>query len=306
MSIEEEILDILEEKDTEKLKRYILTMLRPEKIDLISEEDFKKYFVITESTRTLAKILTAICKLPENMKMIITGEKGVGKTSSLRYIFHILKKHINVSLIEIPEQINDNFDKNCFFVVDNFEINIGNLINSIAKKLREKTYCVEIRPFWVLKGLQDNIIDESWQIVVLLPPRENEIREMVKKRFGEPTTIYRNPLLTLLSQVKSSKELGIHLHDTVRKQKGTKQKILWTLTSNEEGLFVKEIAEKIGRSPATISRHLKELEEERLIRAERIGKRVFYRLTSIGVRVFVEETIVDELLRKYGSRIYAI
>jgi len=306
MSIEEEILDILEEKDTEKLKRYILTMLRPEKIDLISEEDFKKYFVITESIRTLAKILTAICKLPENMKMIITGEKGVGKTSGLRYIFHILKKHINVSLIEIPEQINDNFDKNCFFVVDNFEINIGNLINSIAKKLREKTYCVEIRPFWVLKGLQDNIIDESWQIVVLLPPRENEIREMVKKRFGEPTTIYRNPLLTLLSQVKSSKELGIHLHDTVRKQKGTKQKILWTLTSNEEGLFVKEIAEKIGRSPATISRHLKELEEERLIRAERIGKRVFYRLTSIGVRVFVEETIVDELLRKYGSRIYAI
>ena len=305
MDIEEELIKILAEEDTEKLRRYVMAILRPEKIDLISEEDFSKYFIITESIRTLAKILTAMCKLGESVKIILSGERGVGKTTSLRYIYHVLKKHLRIAIVEILEQLNDAIDKDCAFIIDNEEMNLGTL-TKISNRADSKTLCIELRPYWVLQGLETGFFNDKWQVIILLPPKESEIRDIVRKRFGDTSHVLKNPLLTLLSQIKSSRELGLHLYDVVRKQKGTKQKILWALTSNENGLFVKEIAKIVNRSPATISRHLKELEEEKLIRAERIGKRIFYRISSVGVRVFTEETIIDEILRKWGSKVFAI
>ncbi len=305
MDIEEELIKILAEEDTEKLRRYVMAILRPEKIDLISEEDFSKYFIITESIRTLAKVLTAMCKLGESVKIILSGERGVGKTTSLRYIYHVLKKHLRIAIVEILEQLNGAIDKDCAFIIDNEEMNLGTL-TKISNRADSKTLCIELRPYWVLQGLETGFFNDKWQIIILLPPKESEIRDIVRKRFGDTSHVLKNPLLTLLSQIKSSRELGLHLYDVVRKQKGTKQKILWALTSNENGLFVKEIAKIVNRSPATISRHLKELEEEKLIRAERIGKRIFYRISSVGVRVFTEETIIDEILRKWGSKVFAI
>lgn len=304
MSIEEELQKIILEQDREKIRRYLLAILRPEKIDLVSREDFNKYFVITEKIRTFAKVITAICKLHEKKLVIVTGERGVGKSTVLRYLYYVLKNFMKVSIIEIPEKIA-NIDGECGFIIDNGFVTLD-LINKVHIS-NEKTIFVEMRPYWVLQLLSSKRFNEEIeQVIILMRPQENEIKEIVKRRFGDIPRIVNNPLLALLSQVKSEKELGLDLMEIIRKQKGTKLRILWALTSSDKGLFVKELSELLKKSPATISRHLKELEELRLVRAERIGKKIFYRISTIGAYIFVEETIIDEILRNWENQVFLI
>ncbi len=305
MSLEKEIIKILMEEDKEKLKRYIMAVLKPEKIDIISEEDFEKYFVITDSISTLAKILTAMCKLKERAVNVITGPRGVGKTTTLRYIFFLLKKHTKVALFSSIGQLLNARGDECIFIIDPLE-SLRQIIGTIKMVEKFASVYIELPPYLVLRGFEQGVFEDSWQIMILLPPRESIIREIVKRRFGEASQVVRNPLLSLLLQIRSREELGINLEDAVKKLRGTKQRILWTLTARENGMCVKEISEMVGRSPATISRHLKELEEDRLLRGERTGKKMFYRISTIGVRVAAEETIVEEILRKWGSRVFVI
>ncbi len=305
MNIEEEIQKIILEKDTEKIKRLLLAILRPEKIDLISREDFNKYFVITDKIRTIAKVFTAICKLHEKALVILTGQRGVGKTTTLRYLYYVLKNYMKVSMIDMPEKI-DNAAGECIFVLDNNYVNSDFILSPLGN-LDNKTIFVESKPYWVLQLLEKKNFDKkAWQIMILMPPKESEIKEIVKKRFGSVPRVVNNPLLALLSQIKSEKELGLDTVEIIKKQRGTKLRILWALTSNTKGLFVKELSKILTKSPATISRHLKELEELNLVRAERIGKRIFYKISTVGGVIFTEETIIEEILRNWGNKVFII
>lgn len=304
MEIEAEIQKIIREKDTEKIKRLLLAILRPEKIDLVSREDFNKYFVITDKIRTIAKVFTAICKLHESELVILTGQRGVGKTTTLRYLYYVLKNYMKVSIIDVAEKLGE-VDSECMFVLDNSFVNLDFIMS--MSNIDSRTIFIESKPYWVLELLKKKIISEKkWQVMILMPPKEIEIKEIIKKRFGSGPHAINNPLLALLSQIKSEKELGLDLRDIIRKQKGTKLRILWSLTSNKDGLFVKEISKRLNKSPATISRHLKELEELNLVRAERVGKRIFYKISTIGGIIFVEETIIEEILRNWSNKVFVI
>ncbi|MHA1664657.1 MAG: helix-turn-helix domain-containing protein [Candidatus Njordarchaeales archaeon] len=305
MSLEEEIEKILVEEDKERIKRYLWSILKPEKIELVRKEELLEYFVPTNTSRTLAKIIAASCKLKENIRTIITGPKGAGKTTILRYIATILKKRMNVEILNQPSKIK-KIDSDCIFLFDNGENAVDKII-SWSSRLDNIPIIVEMRPYWVFKGLENNLFnDSSWQILIINYPSENEIREIVRRRFNEVSEISRNPLLSLLLQIRGAEEIGLPLVSKVKALKGTKLRMLWVLTSSDTGMFLKVIAEKVEKSQATISRHLRELERENLITSERVGRKIFYKISYPAVYVKIEESIIEEINRRWSTNIFII
>jgi DNA-binding transcriptional ArsR family regulator len=70
---------------------------------------------------------------------------------------------------------------------------------------------------------------------------------------------------------------------------GTRLTLLWCLHDRE--LSVGELAEAVGKSPASVSQHLAKLRLARLVQTRREGNTIFYRLDSEHARQLVLDGI---------------
>jgi DNA-binding transcriptional ArsR family regulator len=69
----------------------------------------------------------------------------------------------------------------------------------------------------------------------------------------------------------------------------TRVRLLWALLDAERS--VNELAEAVGKAPATVSQHLAKLRMARLVRTRRQANQIFYRIDSSHVRQLVEDAI---------------
>ena len=70
---------------------------------------------------------------------------------------------------------------------------------------------------------------------------------------------------------------------------GTRVQILWALLDAEHS--VGELAELVGKRPASVSQHLAKLRMARVVQTRRHGTTIFYRLESDHVRQLVIDSI---------------
>lgn len=69
----------------------------------------------------------------------------------------------------------------------------------------------------------------------------------------------------------------------------TRVQILWALVDRE--LAVNDLAEHLGRAPASISQHLAKLRMARLVQTRRAGTQVFYRIENEHVAQLVTDAV---------------
>lgn len=70
---------------------------------------------------------------------------------------------------------------------------------------------------------------------------------------------------------------------------GTRVRVLWALIDGERS--VNELAEAVGKPPASVSQHLAKLRLSRTVATRREGNQVFYRLESDHVARLVTDAI---------------
>ncbi len=71
----------------------------------------------------------------------------------------------------------------------------------------------------------------------------------------------------------------------------TRVEILWALVERE--LAVNDLAEYLGRAPASVSQHLAKLRMARLVQTRREGTKVFYRIENDHVAQLVRDAVFN-------------
>ena len=71
----------------------------------------------------------------------------------------------------------------------------------------------------------------------------------------------------------------------------TRVRLLWALVDRE--MPVHELAEQVGKAPASVSQHLAKLRMARLVRTRREGTQVFYRLDNDHVAQLVTDAVFN-------------
>jgi DNA-binding transcriptional ArsR family regulator len=71
----------------------------------------------------------------------------------------------------------------------------------------------------------------------------------------------------------------------------TRVRLLWALVDRE--LPVNELAEQLGKPPASVSQHLAKLRMARLVRTRRSGTQVFYRVENEHVAQLVTDAVFN-------------
>lgn len=71
----------------------------------------------------------------------------------------------------------------------------------------------------------------------------------------------------------------------------TRVRLLWALVERE--LPVNELAEVVGKAPASVSQHLAKLRMARLVRTRRAGTQVFYRVENDHVAQLVTDAVFN-------------
>lgn len=71
----------------------------------------------------------------------------------------------------------------------------------------------------------------------------------------------------------------------------TRVEILWALVDRE--LAVNDLAEYLGRAPASVSQHLAKLRMARLVQTRREGTKVFYRIENDHVAQLVRDAVFN-------------
>ncbi|HEV8177448.1 MAG TPA: metalloregulator ArsR/SmtB family transcription factor [Gemmatimonadales bacterium] len=71
----------------------------------------------------------------------------------------------------------------------------------------------------------------------------------------------------------------------------TRVEILWALVDRE--LAVNDLAEYLGRAPASVSQHLAKLRMARLVQTRREGTKVFYRIENDHVAQLVRDALFN-------------
>ncbi len=71
----------------------------------------------------------------------------------------------------------------------------------------------------------------------------------------------------------------------------TRVEILWALVDQE--LAVNDLAEYLGRAPASVSQHLAKLRMARLVQTRREGTKVFYRIENDHVAQLVRDAVFN-------------
>lgn len=69
----------------------------------------------------------------------------------------------------------------------------------------------------------------------------------------------------------------------------TRVRLLWSLIGGE--LPVHELAERVGKPPASVSQHLAKLRMARLVRTRRDGTQIFYRLGDDHIAQLLTDAI---------------
>ena len=69
----------------------------------------------------------------------------------------------------------------------------------------------------------------------------------------------------------------------------TRVRLLWALLDGERP--VNELAEAVGKAPASVSQHLAKLRMARLVQTRRQANQIFYRIANTHVRQLVEDAI---------------
>jgi DNA-binding transcriptional ArsR family regulator len=71
----------------------------------------------------------------------------------------------------------------------------------------------------------------------------------------------------------------------------TRVQVLWALADRE--MAVSELAEHVGKPPASVSQHLAKLRMARLVRTRRDGTTIFYSLENDHVRRLVTDAVCN-------------
>lgn len=71
----------------------------------------------------------------------------------------------------------------------------------------------------------------------------------------------------------------------------TRVRVLWALAGTE--MSVTELAEHVGKAPASVSQHLAKLRMARLVQTRRVGTTVYYRLENEHVQQLVTDAVYN-------------